>query len=347
MPLISFVIPIYNASPTLHRCLDSLLSQTESDWEAICINNGSTDVSLSILNEYAAKDKRFKIINQENQGPGVARNCGMEAAQGKYLAFLDADDWLALDMISKTTQLAKTTDADLVSFNAYVAQDGQLSRKLYYSSLKEVGTWRDIKENLSDVSFHSWHMLYKASWIKQHDIRFSYVFVCEDVRFVLDAVLSAKKIAFLDDALYYYRQTKGSTTNKISPHFIELPLVMKEIDKVLAKHKLDLSKDFKTWRIQHAVWAYNQLPLDTKSVFLSSIYDTLSPDEAAIFTETIRQQKCKSFYLFSCLKLFSFEQMEYGWKLKLLNKLSLLSMKQKPGKKKYYLLGFPIIKTIN
>ena len=100
MTLISFVIPIYNASPTLHRCLDSLLSQTESDWEAICVNNGSTDVSLSILNEYAAKDKRFKIITQENQGSGVARNCGIDVAQGKYLAFLDADDWLALDMIS-------------------------------------------------------------------------------------------------------------------------------------------------------------------------------------------------------------------------------------------------------
>lgn len=93
-PKISIIIPVYNAEKYLYDCLDSLINQTLKNTEIICIDDGSTDNSYEILCEYAAKDNRFIILQQENKGAGAARNKGMEIAKGEFLAFLDADDFL-------------------------------------------------------------------------------------------------------------------------------------------------------------------------------------------------------------------------------------------------------------
>lgn len=92
--LVSVIIPIYNVEKYLPECLDSLLAQTYPHWQAICVNDGSKDNSLQILQQYAAKDKRFSIINQENQGLSMARNNGLKQAKGEYVYFLDSDDCL-------------------------------------------------------------------------------------------------------------------------------------------------------------------------------------------------------------------------------------------------------------
>ena len=94
MPKISVIIPVYNVEKYLRECLDSLLNQTFKDIEIICVNDGSTDGSLNILNEYASKDSRFIIINQNNQGLSAARNNGLNVAKGDYVAFLDSDDYI-------------------------------------------------------------------------------------------------------------------------------------------------------------------------------------------------------------------------------------------------------------
>ena len=92
MPAISVIIPIYNVEKYLRRCLDSVLNQTFSDWEAICVNDGSPDGSAAILSEYAARDARFKIVNKPNGGLSDARNAGMAVATGDYILYLDSDD---------------------------------------------------------------------------------------------------------------------------------------------------------------------------------------------------------------------------------------------------------------
>ena len=94
-PFFSIIIPVYNVAPYLHECLDSVLAQTFTDWEAICVDDGSTDGSGAILDEYAAKDRRFKIIHQENAGVSAARNVALALAHGEYVAFVDADDAVA------------------------------------------------------------------------------------------------------------------------------------------------------------------------------------------------------------------------------------------------------------
>jgi glycosyltransferase involved in cell wall biosynthesis len=98
-PTISIIIPVYNAEKYLNKCLESVINQTLKDIEIICINDGSTDNSLDILQKYAKQDNRFIIINQDSSGAGVARNAGLDKAQGEYLAFLDSDDFFELDML--------------------------------------------------------------------------------------------------------------------------------------------------------------------------------------------------------------------------------------------------------
>ena len=116
MPAISVIIPIYNVEKYLRRCLDSVLNQTFQDWEAICVNDGSPDGSAVILSEYAARDSRFKIVNKKNGGLSDARNAGMAVATGKYILYLDSDDFIHPQTMEITYYLAMRDGSDIVSF---------------------------------------------------------------------------------------------------------------------------------------------------------------------------------------------------------------------------------------
>jgi len=116
MPAISVIIPVYNVEKYLSRCLDSVLNQTFTDWEAICVNDGSPDGSAAILSEYAARDARFKVITQENGGLSDARNTGMKHATGEYILYLDSDDFIHPQTLEITHFLARRDNSDIVSF---------------------------------------------------------------------------------------------------------------------------------------------------------------------------------------------------------------------------------------
>ena len=116
MPAISIIIPVYNVEKYLRRCLDSVLNQTFSDWEAICVNDGSPDNSDKILAEYAARDKRFKIVNKTNGGLSDARNAGMKVATGKYIMYLDSDDFIHPQTMELAHAMAVRDNSDIVSF---------------------------------------------------------------------------------------------------------------------------------------------------------------------------------------------------------------------------------------
>lgn len=133
MPKISVIVAIYNVAPYLERCLDSILNQTFQDFEIIGINDGSTDNSLEILEKYAHRDKRIKIINQTNSGAGYSRNIGIAHAAGTYLSFIDSDDWIDPQFLEKVYRLALQSDADIVetmkSYNYYSTDNIKLFNK--------------------------------------------------------------------------------------------------------------------------------------------------------------------------------------------------------------------------
>ena len=121
---ISVVIPIYNVEKYLRQALSSVVNQTYRDLDIVCVDDGSTDNSLSIIKEYAAQDNRIQVVAQENQGTYIARQVGVNAAQGDYIMFIDPDDWLELDACEKLSNFAKTSQADIIQYGAYVECEG-------------------------------------------------------------------------------------------------------------------------------------------------------------------------------------------------------------------------------
>ena len=120
MVKISVVIPVYNTQNYLNECIDSVLNQSFKDFEIICINDGSTDNSLSILSDYEVSDERIKVISQQNRGLGASRNEGLKLAQGEYVLFLDSDDYLTPDALEKLYNQAYANDLDLILLIEFV-----------------------------------------------------------------------------------------------------------------------------------------------------------------------------------------------------------------------------------
>ena len=114
--MISIVVPVYNVEKYLPKCLDSLIGQTYQDIEIICVNDGSTDGSLEILEQYATKDPRIIVISQENQGPSETRNKGVDIAKGEWMMFVDSDDWLELSCCEQIMSQSETCDLAIFSY---------------------------------------------------------------------------------------------------------------------------------------------------------------------------------------------------------------------------------------
>lgn len=222
MPKISVIIPVYNVAPYLPKCLDSVLAQTMSDIEIICINDGSTDNSGVILQNYASEDKRIKIINQNNQGISAARNAGLKIVQSDYVMFVDSDDYIAADMAEKfyrtmesskvdvvicsaecVNQLPKNAEADVIEWQSWLQPwfDEYVRPKGVYDVPKTIK-----KEFISVV----WNKLYKTSIIKNYKIEFPLGLIEEDEYWLWAYMIHCNKYAFIDERLYFYIQRSGS-----------------------------------------------------------------------------------------------------------------------------------------
>ena len=177
---VSVIMPVYNAEKTVGEALDSLLCQTEKDIEIICVDDGSNDNSLNILNEYAAKDNRIKVLHQENLRAGVARNNGLKISRGGYVIFLDSDDFFEPDLIEKTYKRAVEKDADIVLFDAdkFDAQTNQYLRGVYLfpdriAGNKEVFSRKTTADSLFQITTACpWTKLFKKEFIVSKGLEF-------------------------------------------------------------------------------------------------------------------------------------------------------------------------------
>lgn len=218
---VSVILPIYNQEKYLAKALDSLQNQTLKDAEFICVNDGSKDGSLKILKDYAAKDDRIKIINQENQGCGSARNNGLKIAKGEYIAFLDPDDWLEADALESLYKKSKVQNCDMLVFNFNkVGESGEMLgrfnlktklQRFYDIKEDENFHWRDIKPRaLGGMHPAAWNKFYKRDLIKEHGLHFAKSNLAEDNVFVFGATLNAKRIGYSDKCLYNYVMHENS-----------------------------------------------------------------------------------------------------------------------------------------
>lgn len=195
---VSVIVPVYNSEQYLHRCIQSLFSQTSPNWEAIFINDGSTDDSLNILQSYAISDERIQIINQSNAGAAAARNTGLHAIKTEYFTFLDSDDCLHPEFINNTLSAALTNNCDLVVTALYF---NGTKTDLYFSGSIQLSPHQYFKH----INPGPFAKLYKKSITDKFHIRFPEdMMAAEDYVFTSLYGLQSKNIYALKAALYFY-----------------------------------------------------------------------------------------------------------------------------------------------
>lgn len=206
-PKISIIVPVYNAECHIRNGIRSLVNQTFKDIEILCINDGSTDHSLDILNELQAIDSRIKVFNQENKGPGVARNLGVENARGKYIMFMDADDTYCLNMCEEMYNAIESKNVDVVMCNTNMIG-------------WDYGDWPfpfgkgnfEIDCNIrSRVNCFLWNKIFKTDIIKQNNLSFPVCYNSEDEFFIAAYFMYAKKLYCLDKKLINHFRCENST----------------------------------------------------------------------------------------------------------------------------------------
>ena len=210
----TFVIPVYNVAPWLRQCLDSVLGQTLGDWEAVCINDGSTDGSPTILEEYATRDPRFRIVNQANRGLSAARNAGLDAAQGDYLLFLDSDDWLEANTLKTISDHLQGEDMLCFGGRRYDEADGTfrpadtLPSAVYDSGMDYYNANALTQRDFAFVCVVL--RCYRRQFLTDHSLRFREGILHEDNLFTPQACRYARRVAVIGSILYNYRLREGS-----------------------------------------------------------------------------------------------------------------------------------------
>lgn len=211
---ISVVLPVYNVADYLRKCLDSLVNQTFKDFEVICVNDGSTDLSLGILEGYALTDSRFKIISQENQGLSGARNTGIEHVQGDYVLFVDSDDWLEENALELLYEHVKGFNSEITMFKfKFFDDDTSEISEDPFTNLEVIDpalytgnfSYYDVLDIIFKISHAPFNKLYKTSFLRDLDAKFLYGSYYEDVEFFYKVFFKAKKVSLLSEYLYYYR----------------------------------------------------------------------------------------------------------------------------------------------
>lgn len=214
MAQITIILPVYNVETYLKQCLDSISNQTFKDFECICVNDGSTDNSLSILQEYSQKDKRFKVISQKNRGSSVARNTGIKNTNTKYITFIDSDDWVTENYLEVLYNKAEETNADIVraSYKFYFQKEKSF-KSAKIREIHKINSNSDIERLYKGYAgAFVWAKIYKTALIKDNNILFYEGFTAEDCPFSALVYFYSKKIEFITDELLFYRKYSLSIT---------------------------------------------------------------------------------------------------------------------------------------
>lgn len=218
-PMVSIIVPIYNAENYLRRCVDSILNQEYTDFELLLVNDGSTDASGDICEEYGDRDPRVIVIQKENTGVSDSRNRALDRARGKYLQFLDSDDWITPDATRLFVRAAEEYGCDMVISDFYRVVGERLSTK---GDIEEEGVLTreefaaHMMENPADFYYGVlWNKLYRRDIVEEHNLHMDTdINWCEDFMFNLEYIRYAKVFYALHAPIYYYVKRKGSLASQ-------------------------------------------------------------------------------------------------------------------------------------
>jgi len=340
---ISVIIPIYNTASYLKECIESVLNQSFKDIEVICVNDGSDDASNSVLESYRLKDDRVKVITQENKGLGAARNIAVSKANGKYILFLDSDDYMEEESLIDIFDLAESKSLDFLMFKIINFDNETYERiKVPYFEMKflnkmvgdEVFDWSDVQDKLFRISVTCPGKFFRTDLIK--NIKFPEGLIFEDTVFFFKMVFKAKRIYFYDKYLYNRRIRDDSITNSYFNSFSDCIVVYDMVKDILRRNgKYSLfSKQLFDRKCRDIFTRFSSVDEEYKSDFFDkiqknfmndkdslergSVFSKCSERSLTIFNSAIESDTYKEFEL--TVNLFDLER-KYD-KLKLKHDLS-------------------------
>ncbi len=271
-PKISVIVPVFNTAKYLHECLNSVLSQTLADFEIICVDNGSTDSSLDILKEYVKLDDRVRLICCPQGGTGAARNEGLQAALGEFIAFVDSDDYISPAMLELMYQKILKSDSDICICNIdlYYPLDGRhqvhLPETWFCNDSFSIDERPHFLRNLTIAN-----KIFRHAFLRAREIRFPTLTHHEDQQFVIKALFCAQSIVCRSEPLYTYRkQRAGSVSEHRGARLFDIFLVLEETCRQL--ESLRLGHTFQSlWpevQAQRLLQIYAMLPIPLRRRFL-------------------------------------------------------------------------------
>lgn len=235
MAEVSVIVPVYNVEKYLKRCLDSLTNQSFKDIEIIVVDDGSTDRSYSIARNLALNDHRIKLYRQENRGSSHARNVGLNESTGKYIMFLDSDDYYKKDCIEKAYHNIKNNDADICIFGSRFVDENGNYIKSVIPLKKGIAEIKDEKSILLDIENCTWDKIYKSELIKENHIHYIENLYYQDLAFTFTSIMYARKISFVNKELIVYTCGRsGSETKEISNKLFD---IFKISDVIIQEYK--------------------------------------------------------------------------------------------------------------
>ena len=285
---ISIIIPVYNVEKYLPSCLNSCINQTLYDIEIICVNDGSTDNSLGILEQYASVDQRIKIFSQKNSGLSAARNTGIEHARGEFFLFLDSDDYLTQNACERVWLETLEAPTDIVIFGTYIFPEIPRASKWYYDTLRTPNHryWKFAPEVLFDepgAKPFVWRQAYNRKFFEQYGLRFDErVRYGEDMVFQMEAFPHGKNFCFISDELYRYRWIREGSLmqgyrtdldNKIRQHLNFIGYITKYWDS--QGWLKCYGKEYTRWLLEFLVYDIRKQEVQCASEHLNMLNELL------------------------------------------------------------------------
>ena len=282
---ISVVMPIYNAADYLKPAIDGVLNQTLTEIELICVDDGSTDGSLAILKEYQQADERVRIVTENNAGPSIARNKGLTRARGKYVIFLDADDFYDYSLLEKLYNLAEeqTLDIALCKFDIYNNRKAKFEDNIRSDHGEIFAESEVVSKNdypdviLSCTTGYIWNKLFRREFLTEKGITFDQdLRVFEDTHFVVTALSLADRIGKCHERLIHHRVYTNQPRNKLfKKYYAQVPVVYAKIKEFLRAHGMyiPLSQSFLNLSASRCYKIYNLLWNDAKKEFWDLLHE--------------------------------------------------------------------------
>lgn len=284
-PLISIIIPVYNVEKYILQCISSVLAQDYSNIEIIVVDDGSTDDSVQKLKTF--NDTRLKIYSRENSGVSASRNFGIKKATGKYIYFLDSDDWIESSLIGSCVPLMESTNHDLLYFN-YFIDTFSVNEELIKTETSQLHQFVDVDPSVLQVAGYTWNKFYRKSFLELHGLYFDEeLSLYEDIDFNLKCFSKTDKILFLPSTLYHYNsRLVNSLVKSYNPqNTAYFNAVQKTISNFVTEKKYSLEQQklllssYIMTSLRHqlnTIVKYSNLPFLARSKAIVSMFEQIN-----------------------------------------------------------------------